>query len=88
VPRVNPFDVTAPSNRVGYSIEAVAHNTINSTHPSRVKNVGNKISGSLGFHFSLLIKGTFVLLTGTTNQWADDTAHFFPGLDDPLALLR
>jgi hypothetical protein len=50
VPRVNPFNVAASSNRVGYSIEAIAHNTINSTHPSRVKNVGNKISGSLGFH--------------------------------------
>ena len=50
VPRVNPFNVTAPANRVGYSIKAIAHNTINSTHPSRVKNVGNKISDSLGFH--------------------------------------
>jgi hypothetical protein len=50
VPRMNPFDVTAPANRVSYSIEAVAHNTVDSTHAGRMKNIGNKISDSLGFH--------------------------------------
>jgi hypothetical protein len=34
VPRMNPFDVTTPANRVSYSVEAIAHNTVNSTHPS------------------------------------------------------
>ena len=32
VPRVNPFDVTVLANRVSYSIEAIAHNAVNSTH--------------------------------------------------------
>jgi hypothetical protein len=32
VPHMNPFDVTALANRVGYSIEAIAYNAVDSTH--------------------------------------------------------
>jgi hypothetical protein len=32
VPHMNPFDVTTPANRVSYSVEAIAHNAVDSTH--------------------------------------------------------